>query len=87
MRCPGLTMHKLPLLRNKLQMNYTNNSSVENLYSNPPEAEDIKFYQWFVGFADGESNFSIGVDTRDKFTRFNFSFRIGLFTKLRIINL
>jgi len=45
-----------------------------------------KFYQWFVGFSDGESNFSIvpsygesGVSSSaTKITKLNFRFTIGL---------
>jgi LAGLIDADG endonuclease len=37
-----------------------------------------EFNQWFVGFSDGESNFSITEDNRGKNTNFYFKFTIGL---------
>jgi hypothetical protein len=37
-----------------------------------------EFNQWFVGFSDGESSFSITEDNRGKNTRFYFRFIIGL---------
>jgi len=40
-----------------------------------------KFYQWFSGFSDGESNFSIVpnyVENGNKINKFNFRFTIGL---------
>ena len=40
-----------------------------------------EFYQWFVGFSDAESNFSIVPqyeNTGNKINRFNFRFTIGL---------
>lgn len=37
-----------------------------------------EFNQWFVGFSDGESSFSITEDNRGKNIRFNFRFIIGL---------
>lgn len=39
------------------------------------------FYQWFAGFSDGESNFSIipnYAENGDKILKFNFRFTIGL---------
>jgi len=36
------------------------------------------FNEWFVGFSDGESNFTIGLDKRGKTPNFNFRFMIGL---------
>ena len=47
------------------------------------ETKDKKetFYQWFVGFSDGESNFSILPkydELKNKINRFNFRFTIGL---------
>ena len=40
-----------------------------------------EFYQWFVGFSDAESNFSIVPQYEtggNKINRFNFRFTIGL---------
>lgn len=53
-------------------MNYISSQRTKNPMS------DEEFHQWLVGFIDGEGNFTIGIDTRNKFTRFNFNFRIGL---------
>jgi hypothetical protein len=39
---------------------------------------DNNFNEWFVGFVDAEGNFLIGIDNRNKYTRFNFRFLIGL---------
>ena len=36
---------------------------------------DNQFNEWFVGFSDGESNFTIGLDQRGKSKRFNFRFK------------
>jgi LAGLIDADG DNA endonuclease family/LAGLIDADG endonuclease len=44
-----------------------------------PEGGADKFCQWFVGFSDGESNFSIVPGySGDKITKFSFRFTIGL---------
>jgi len=37
-----------------------------------------QFIEWFVGFSDGESNFTIGLDKRGKTINLNFRFMIGL---------
>lgn len=40
-----------------------------------------EFHQWFVGFSDGESNFSINItysEDKTKVSRVNFEFRIAL---------
>lgn len=64
-----MSWHKLPW---KKQMNYSISRQTKKPMS------DEEFHQWLVGFIDGEGNFTIGIDTRNKFTRFNFHFRIGL---------
>jgi hypothetical protein len=84
-------MHKLPLLQKfstfilNFQMNYISNFDVRKKeinrnYSNSSNNPITKgqFVEWLSGFIDSEGNFDIGVDSRNKFTRFNFSFRIGL---------
>jgi hypothetical protein len=38
---------------------------------------DLEFHQWLVGFMDGEGNFTIGLDSRNKFPRFDFKIRIA----------
>jgi hypothetical protein len=42
--------------------------------------EKVQFIQWFVGFSDGESSFSIvpKKDDKGKINRFTFMFSIGL---------
>jgi hypothetical protein len=59
----------------------------QNLVNSSLHGDKVdKFYQWFVGFSDGESNFSIvpsygesGVSSSaTKITKFNFRFTIGL---------
>lgn len=71
-----MLLHKMPLrLKNKLKnenRNYSNNLKKEQ------KMNKNEFNQWFVGFSDGESSFSITEDNRGQNTRFNFRFIIGL---------
>jgi hypothetical protein len=79
MRTPGMSLHKLPL---KNIINFSkNNFNNKNNYSTNYDKKNFNndnFLEWFVGFSDGESNFTIGIDERLKLTRFNFRFLIGL---------
>ena len=74
MRTNGMGMHKLPL--------YTFNQYMIKLYSKHINTnhsmKNNQFIEWFVGFSDGESNFTIGLDKRGKKINFNFRFMIGL---------
>lgn len=62
MRTNGMGMHKLPL--------YTFNQYMIKLYSKHINTnhsmKNNQFIEWFVGFSDGESNFTIGLDKREK---------------------
>jgi hypothetical protein len=71
MRTHGMSAHKLPLHNNNLKFNNKN-------FSNLNEIDLNIFYEWFVGFTDGEGNFTIGLDRRHSNIRFNFRFLIGL---------
>ena len=56
------------------------NNSVKNI-NNLPFSDIKKFYQWFVGFADAESNFTIHPiynENKSKVTKFSFMFNIEL---------
>lgn len=67
-----MSLHKLPLINPKKHKhrNYVKLSK-KNINNND-------FFEWFVGFSDGEGSFQIGVDNRNKYPRFNFRFSIGL---------
>ena len=76
MRTDGMLLHKMPLKKNNLlnnkNRNYSNNIKFKQ------KMNKNEFNQWFVGFSDGESNFSITEDNRGKNTNFYFKFTIGL---------
>jgi hypothetical protein len=76
MRTDGMLLHKMPLKKNnKLNnknRNYSNNIKIKH------KMNKNEFNQWFVGFSDAESSFSITEDNRGKNTRFYFRFIIGL---------
>lgn len=67
-----MSLHKLPL--NKISPL----KIFSRIFSDKNKQKDFSFIEWFVGFTDAEGNFTIGIDSRGKFTRFNFRFMIGL---------
>jgi hypothetical protein len=76
MRTNGMSAHKLPFL--KFNLKKPKKSFSSNSKYNSDSLNRDSFYEWFVGFTDGEGNFTIGVDNRAKIIRFNFRFTIGL---------
>ena len=67
MRTNGMSLHKLPLITPQ-KHGHRNYVRLSNKYINNND-----FFEWFVGFTDGEGSFQIGVDTRNNYPRFNFS--------------
>ena len=67
-----MSLHKLPLNKISHLKIFNRNFNDKNKQNN------FNFIEWFVGFTDASGNFTIGVDSRGKFTRFNFRFMIGL---------
>ncbi len=60
----------------KTQLNIKNNYNLD-FYKNNLEL----FYQWLIGFVDGEGSFQINLlkDSKDNITKFSFLFKINLY--------
>nr|UEV87085.1 hypothetical protein [Grifola frondosa] len=77
MRTNGMSLHKLPF-NNIVKNKYHINRNYTKKVNNHNQINKNQFNEWFVGFVYGEGNFSIGIDNRGKYPRFNYRFMIGL---------